>query len=141
MVDHTIVVSSGLDLLASVVCSESPNKAESGTITSETEGCESLISPVLQKVLIYPRAQSSNKAPRKRFLQEIPDNLTSPDALRKMALKEFEKISLLLIKRIMLKTSMLNYFIKRVLQLAQREAEKSQLNLKSNKNCSKHCPV
>lgn len=101
--DCKITDSSGLDLLAAVVCSETENKLEStisvisvsNTGSQTSEKYETLkISPVLEKSLIYPHAGKSDKAKIKRLVQDIPDNLTSPDALRKMALKELQTVKL-----------------------------------------------
>ncbi|KAH3853067.1 hypothetical protein DPMN_095590 [Dreissena polymorpha] len=51
-----------------------------------------MISPALKKRLIYPVAETSKKAKRTGPLQDMPDNLTSPSALRTITLKELHKI-------------------------------------------------
>lgn len=50
------------------------------------------ISPTIHKSLVFPKADTSGKGKRKLQVQELPDCLTSPDALRKMALKDLAKI-------------------------------------------------
>lgn len=103
----SIEPNSNLDLLASVVCSEEDCQLppavsvplyspEAGPSSSEDVGSEKtkscFISPFLEKSLVFPHVAKTEKSKRKTFIQEMPDNLTSPDALRKMALRDLDKI-------------------------------------------------
>ena len=46
------------------------------------------------KVYVYPHTATYGKAKRKRFIQELPDCLTSPDTMRKMTLRDLAKVKL-----------------------------------------------
>ncbi|XP_056003489.1 uncharacterized protein LOC130049641 [Ostrea edulis] len=84
-------VPSGLDLLASVAAvsdNQILNTEECSTSTSESTS----ISPVLKGMLTFPHADESKKRKRISIQSTLPDNLTSPESLRLMALKDLEKI-------------------------------------------------
>ena len=49
------------------------------------------VSPVVAPALVLPKAVR-RKAPPKRLLHSLPDNLTSPDTIRAMTLKGLEKV-------------------------------------------------
>ncbi|WAQ98492.1 JERKL-like protein [Mya arenaria] len=50
------------------------------------------ISPAVSEALVYPKLHAGNKTKRRRILEDLPDNLTSEDTIRKMSLRELEKI-------------------------------------------------
>jgi len=47
---------------------------------------------VVREALVYPKVQEGDKKKRRRLLDDLPDNLTSEDAIRKMSLKQVSKI-------------------------------------------------
>jgi len=71
----------GLDLLATV-CSGSVEQPQAVTPSIPTETSESVLSPVLAANLVFPKAAVSTKRKARRLIQEMPDNLTSPESIR-----------------------------------------------------------
>ena len=53
---------------------------------------DTIISPVVCEALVYPKVQEGDKKKHRRLLDDLPDNLTSEDAIRKMSLKQVSKI-------------------------------------------------
>ena len=53
---------------------------------------DTVISPVISEAFIYPKELEVSKKKPRRLLDNLPDNLTSEDAIRKMSLKPVEKI-------------------------------------------------
>jgi len=51
-----------------------------------------VLSPVLAAKLVFRKADVSTKRRARRLIQEMPDNLTSPESIRKMALTELMKV-------------------------------------------------
>ena len=49
------------------------------------------ISPTLEEALVFPSVEQPPKTKQKRLLDTLPDNLTSKEAIRTMALKQLEK--------------------------------------------------
>ncbi|KAH3786158.1 hypothetical protein DPMN_164261 [Dreissena polymorpha] len=92
-----------------------------------------MISPALKKILIYPVAETSKKAKRTGPLQDMPDNLTSPSALRTMALKELLKIRQFVKREKMAKAKCLKKFTKK-----SNDIIKPKTLLKSSKCANKN---
>jgi hypothetical protein len=49
------------------------------------------ISPVIEEALVLPRA-AAKKLPPRQLVSSLPDNLTSPECIRQMSLKQLEKV-------------------------------------------------
>jgi hypothetical protein len=49
-------------------------------------------SPCIQAALVFPRVTASSKPKRKTLLDKLPDNLTSGEGMRSMALRQVEKV-------------------------------------------------
>jgi len=86
----TTTYASGLDLLADIATNveQETEKRKSCTVF------KSSISPVLKDPLVLPHVDESAKPKRKMLLDSLPDNLTSGECLRSMALKQLEKVKL-----------------------------------------------
>lgn len=77
------VKESGLNVLADVAAGTS--------YVTDTHATPS-ISPVLKESLSLPKVDESSKTKRKMLLDSLPDNLTSDECLKAMALKELQKV-------------------------------------------------
>jgi hypothetical protein len=49
------------------------------------------VSPVMKAALVMPKVKEIKKKKRASILDNLPDNLTSPETIRKLALKDIEK--------------------------------------------------
>ena len=76
---------SGLDLLASAASLQSQDSVQ-------TEMRSPVLSPILKNSLTFPSAEQKTKPKRKSQLENLPDNLTSPESIRSMSLKSLSKI-------------------------------------------------
>ena len=74
---------SGLDLLAEA--------AETVSCVPTESQVKDNISQTLEEALVLPRAEQPQKPKQKRLLDTLPDNVTSSEAIRTMALKQLEK--------------------------------------------------
>jgi len=91
---------SGLDLLAEAAFSlpcPAPIGASSSALSCDKiigpdQVLDISISPIVKDVLVLPRVQGSTKSKRKTLISSLPDNLTSPECIRSMALRELEKV-------------------------------------------------
>ena len=62
----------------------------------DDEGLEQTpaVSPVVVEALVLPKAVPCRPAP-KRLIDSLPDNLTCPETIKQMALRELEKVRVL----------------------------------------------
>jgi hypothetical protein len=77
---------SGLDLLAEAA----EQMATPPPLVDETKA--SKISTSMQEALVFPKAPESSKPKRKTLLSTLPDNLTSGQGMRAMALRQLDTI-------------------------------------------------
>ena len=81
---------SGLNLLAEAALTHSVESTQTG-LSNISNTARPTISPILKECLVYPK-DASTQQKRKSQLNTLPDNLTSPESLRIMSLKDTEQI-------------------------------------------------
>lgn len=83
----------GLDLLAFAAFSAtSTNTSDSAKGRADTDKSKAKgVSPVIMETLVLPETKQSQKRKRSSLLDDLPDNLTNPETIRKLALKDLEK--------------------------------------------------
>ncbi|XP_062605485.1 uncharacterized protein LOC134267284 [Saccostrea cucullata] len=83
-------VNSGLDILAQAVCALGSDDSVENTGLPVHASIPDEISPHIKDAVKIPTVKLK-KTNRKRLADELPDNLTSTDSIRKMGLKSLEK--------------------------------------------------
>lgn len=84
---------SGLSILAEAALSREINAIESPNPgTSHTQIESKTISPFVSETLVLPKPLASKKKHRQTLLNTLPDNLTSVESIRRMSLKQLEKV-------------------------------------------------
>ncbi|XP_052252276.1 uncharacterized protein LOC127858948 isoform X1 [Dreissena polymorpha] len=89
----------GLDILAHAVvtvttasvATSQPSQINEEKWT-ENSTVDMVISPVLTESLSFPKDTEAAKPMKQTMLNSLPDNLTSPECIRKMSLKQLEKV-------------------------------------------------
>lgn len=80
----------GLQLLAEAAVAHESEYSETGS-SDKMKSMQPSVSPVLKDSLVYPKDMKTKKK-RKSQIDALPDNLTSPESMRTMSLKELEQI-------------------------------------------------
>lgn len=80
----------GLHLLAEAAAAHKSESIATGS-SDKMKSMQLSISPVLKDSLVYPK-DTKTEQKRKSQIDILPDNLTSPECMRKMSLKELEQI-------------------------------------------------
>ena len=112
-------------------------KDSSFSLPSDIPGAskDTQVSPGVREALVYPKEQDGDKKKRRRMLDNLPDNLTSEDAIRKMSLKQVEKIKTFAEKE---KKAKLSYE-KKLQTNKSKEEKKSKFKVRTKKTKGKKC--